>query len=192
MTTTEPATTARIRLEGALWDARASWAACVEALAVRYARVRPLDVAAVLEIEAPTVAESLSAQVAAIVSRLMAKAAEDRYRSALGIKCDLDRCLDEWTARGTVSAYELAQSDVPHQFLVPQKLFGRDHELGALRRAFEATCAGERTFMLVAGYAGATRGWERLYIEHVLGADTGADLDFLVGASGSEVTRESH
>ncbi|MGN6445536.1 IlvD/Edd family dehydratase [Amnibacterium sp.] len=45
---------------------------------------------------------------------------------------------------------------------------------------------------LVAGYASATRGWERLYIEHVQGADTGADLDFLVGASGSEVTRESH
>jgi len=45
---------------------------------------------------------------------------------------------------------------------------------------------------LVAGLASAKRGWERLYIEHVLGADTGADLDFLVGASGSEVTRESH
>jgi dihydroxy-acid dehydratase len=45
---------------------------------------------------------------------------------------------------------------------------------------------------LVAGYATATRGWERLYIEHVQGADKGADLDFLVGASGSEVTRESH
>ena len=45
---------------------------------------------------------------------------------------------------------------------------------------------------LVAGFASATRGWERLYIEHVQGADTGADLDFLVGASGAEVTRESH
>jgi dihydroxy-acid dehydratase len=36
------------------------------------------------------------------------------------------------------------------------------------------------------------RGWERLYIEHVLQAHEGADLDFLVGASGAEVTRESH
>ncbi|MGY6018878.1 hypothetical protein [Streptomyces spinosirectus] len=35
------------------------------------------------------------------------------------------------------------------------------------------------------------RGWERLYVDHVLQADTGADLDFLVGSSGSEVTRES-
>ena len=42
------------------------------------------------------------------------------------------------------------------------------------------------------GYARPGRGWERLYIDHVLQADTGADLDFLVGSSGSEVARESH
>jgi len=43
-----------------------------------------------------------------------------------------------------------------------------------------------------AAYANPTRGWERLYIDHVRQADTGADLDFLVGATGSEVGRESH
>jgi dihydroxy-acid dehydratase len=37
-----------------------------------------------------------------------------------------------------------------------------------------------------------TRGWYRLYIDTVLQADQGADLDFLVGNSSSEVTRESH
>jgi dihydroxy-acid dehydratase len=37
-----------------------------------------------------------------------------------------------------------------------------------------------------------TRGWYRLYIDHVLQADQGADLDFLVGKSSSEVLRESH
>jgi len=37
-----------------------------------------------------------------------------------------------------------------------------------------------------------TRGWTRLYTEHVLQADHGADLDFLVGAGGAEVPRESH
>jgi dihydroxy-acid dehydratase len=44
----------------------------------------------------------------------------------------------------------------------------------------------------VAGFASPKRGWERLYVDHVLQADTGADLDFLVGASGSEVSRDSH
>jgi dihydroxy-acid dehydratase len=41
-------------------------------------------------------------------------------------------------------------------------------------------------------YAAPTRGWERLYVDHVQQADTGADLDFLVGASGDAVSRESH
>ena len=36
------------------------------------------------------------------------------------------------------------------------------------------------------------RGWERLYIDHVMQADRGADLDFLVGSSGDQVTRDSH
>src|SRR5699024_5862931 len=40
--------------------------------------------------------------------------------------------------------------------------------------------------------AAPTRGWEKLYVEHVQQADTGADLDFLIGSSGSEVLRESH
>lgn len=38
----------------------------------------------------------------------------------------------------------------------------------------------------------ASRGYVNLYINHVLQADKGADLDFLVGNSGSTVTRDSH
>ena len=53
----------------------------------------------------------------------------------------------------------------------------------ARRTANEAT---------VAGFADPRRGWERLYVDHVLQADTGADLDFLIGSSGSKVSRESH
>jgi dihydroxy-acid dehydratase len=36
------------------------------------------------------------------------------------------------------------------------------------------------------------RGWYRLYFDHVTQADQGADLDFLIGASGADVPRESH
>ena len=42
------------------------------------------------------------------------------------------------------------------------------------------------------GFAQPRRGWERIYVDHVMQADTGADLDFLRGASGSKVSRESH
>jgi dihydroxy-acid dehydratase len=42
------------------------------------------------------------------------------------------------------------------------------------------------------GLARPSRGWERLYVDTVLGAETGADLDFLTGYSGDRVARESH
>jgi dihydroxy-acid dehydratase len=45
---------------------------------------------------------------------------------------------------------------------------------------------------MTAGFAAPRRGWERLYVDHVLQASEGADLDFLLGASGSAVTRDSH
>jgi dihydroxy-acid dehydratase len=41
-------------------------------------------------------------------------------------------------------------------------------------------------------YASPQRGWEKLYVQTVLQANTGADLDFLVGSSGDKVSRESH
>jgi dihydroxy-acid dehydratase len=44
----------------------------------------------------------------------------------------------------------------------------------------------------VSAYAQPLRGWERLYVETVQQANTGADLDFLLGSTGSAVSRESH
>ncbi|MGP5717021.1 IlvD/Edd family dehydratase [Brachybacterium tyrofermentans] len=56
----------------------------------------------------------------------------------------------------------------------------------------EELAAREPSAAMTGAFAAPTRGWERLYVDHVQQADTGADLDFLVGASGSEVARESH
>jgi dihydroxy-acid dehydratase len=52
--------------------------------------------------------------------------------------------------------------------------------------------AREPSPAFAAALARPTRGWEKLYVDHVLGAETGADLDFLVGASGDQVARDSH
>jgi dihydroxy-acid dehydratase len=52
--------------------------------------------------------------------------------------------------------------------------------------------AREPAAAMVEALARPERGWERLYVETVLGAETGADLDFLVGRSGDGVARESH
>jgi dihydroxy-acid dehydratase len=56
----------------------------------------------------------------------------------------------------------------------------------------EELAAREPSAEAAAGYARPTRGWELLYVNHVLQADTGVDLDILVGGSGSHVARESH
>jgi dihydroxy-acid dehydratase len=52
--------------------------------------------------------------------------------------------------------------------------------------------AREPSRALLESVARPLRGWERLYVDTVMGADTGADLDFLVGSSGDAVARESH
>jgi len=56
----------------------------------------------------------------------------------------------------------------------------------------EEFAAREPDQATVDAFARPSRGWERLYVDHVTQADTGADLDFLLGSSGSEVSRESH
>lgn len=40
--------------------------------------------------------------------------------------------------------------------------------------------------------AHSDRGWVKLYVQHVTGADKGADLDFLTGSSGDATPRHSH
>jgi len=52
--------------------------------------------------------------------------------------------------------------------------------------------AREPSPALTAALARPTRGWEKLYVDHVLGAEVGADLDFLLGSSGDHVARDSH
>jgi dihydroxy-acid dehydratase len=66
---------------------------------------------------------------------------------------------------------------------------GRRLDLDVPAEELAARTPNEAT---VTGFADPRRGWERLYVDHVMQADTGADLDFLRGGSGSAVSRESH
>ncbi|MCU1549479.1 MAG: dihydroxy-acid dehydratase [Glaciihabitans sp.] len=56
----------------------------------------------------------------------------------------------------------------------------------------EELASRKQSVVSEAAYAAPTRGWAKLYVDHVMQADTGADLDFLVGSSGDRVSRESH
>ncbi|MEG4309765.1 MULTISPECIES: protein kinase domain-containing protein [unclassified Microcoleus] len=72
-----------------------------------------------------------------IVMKLLAKTAEERYQSAAGLKFDLESCLNQLLATGTIAPFAIATRDKGSQLLIPQKLYGREQEVIELLAAFE-------------------------------------------------------
>ncbi|HEY9854039.1 MAG TPA: AAA family ATPase [Leptolyngbyaceae cyanobacterium] len=91
--------------------------------------------------------------IADIVMKLMAKTAEDRYQSALGIKADLEECLYQLNQNGNISHFRIAQQDISDKFQLPQKLYGREQEIETLLTAF-ARVTFQSEMILIAGYSG--------------------------------------
>ncbi|MDZ7950853.1 AAA family ATPase [Nostoc sp. DedQUE09] len=89
-----------------------------------------------------------------IVRKLMAKNAEDRYQSALGLKHDLITCLEQWRETGKHTWFDLGQRDISDRFLIPEKLYGRESEVKTLLEAFGYVANGGSQLMLVAGFSG--------------------------------------
>jgi len=92
--------------------------------------------------------------VSEIVAKLMAKNAEERYQSALGLKHDLECCLLAWKETGTIAPFNLGQEDRCDRFLIPEKLYGRESQVQTLLEAFERVSEGTAELMLVAGFSG--------------------------------------
>jgi serine/threonine protein kinase len=92
--------------------------------------------------------------VSDIVMKLLAKTAEERYQSALGLKADLEECLRKLQATGKIEDFMIGQLDLYSQFLIPQKLYGRKKEVATLIDAFERVSLGATEIMLVSGYSG--------------------------------------
>ncbi|MCF4966113.1 AAA family ATPase [Nostoc sp. CMAA1605] len=89
-----------------------------------------------------------------IVMKLMAKNAEDRYQSALGLKFDLEICLAQLQRTGEITDFEIGKRDICDRFLIPEKLYGRETEVKTLLQAFERVANGSTEMMLVAGFSG--------------------------------------
>ncbi|MEG4505539.1 AAA family ATPase [Microcoleus sp. F6_B4] len=92
--------------------------------------------------------------VSQIVSKLMAKNAENRYQTASGIKQDLEMCLVQLQATGNIQTFALGTRDITDRFLIPEKLYGRETEVFNLLAAFERVSTGSAEMMLVAGLSG--------------------------------------
>jgi PAS domain S-box-containing protein len=92
--------------------------------------------------------------VSQIVSKLMAKNAENRYQTAWGIKQDLEKCLVQLQATDSIEEFDLGTRDITDRFLIPEKLYGRETEVFNLLAAFERVSTGSAEMMLLAGFSG--------------------------------------
>src|SRR5262249_7056247 len=97
----------------------------------------------------------LPPMISAIVQKLLAKNAEDRYQTAAGVEADLGTCAAQWDAGGAILDFPLGRSDASSRLLVPEKLYGREAETAALLGAFEEVLKrGAPQLAVVSGYSG--------------------------------------
>ncbi|WP_224249931.1 trifunctional serine/threonine-protein kinase/ATP-binding protein/sensor histidine kinase [Hyalangium gracile] len=92
--------------------------------------------------------------LSAIVMKLLAKVAEERYQSAEGLKADLERCR-EAPVQDAREVFALGTQDMPRRFQLPQRLYGRDAQVSSLLQGFERVVrTGRPELFLVSGYSG--------------------------------------
>ncbi|HMJ42441.1 MAG TPA: serine/threonine-protein kinase PknK, partial [Pseudolabrys sp.] len=97
----------------------------------------------------------LPGPLSAIVMKLLAKTAEERYQTAAGVEADLRRCLAEWESHGRIEPFSLGGCDVSDRLLIPEKLYGREREIDTLLASFDRVVAnGTPELVLVSGYSG--------------------------------------
>ncbi|MGA7938243.1 MAG: serine/threonine-protein kinase PknK, partial [Kovacikia sp.] len=93
--------------------------------------------------------------VSDIIMKLLAKVAENRYQSALGVQADLERCWQQWETTGQISPFSLATQDISDRLQIPQKLYGREPEITQLLTLFDRVLTGGKPeLILVSGYSG--------------------------------------
>jgi PAS domain S-box-containing protein len=105
--------------------------------------------------------KELPTTISAIIMKLLAKTAEERYQTAAGVERDLRRCLTE-CENGRAGArpyrideFPLGEHDTRDRLLIPEKLYGRAREIETLLGSFDRVVAsGTPELALVSGYSG--------------------------------------
>src|SRR6266852_5442647 len=93
--------------------------------------------------------------VSAIIMKLLAKTAEERYQTAAGVESDVRCCLAEWETQRRIDEFPLGEHDIPDRLPIPEKLYGRASEIETLLTSFDRVVAGgRRELVLVSGYSG--------------------------------------
>ena len=100
------------------------------------------------------VKQDIPTAVSDIVMKMLAKTAEQRYNSALGVQADLQTCLKQWKISKKVKDLTLGAHDIKDRFQIPQKLYGREKQTAALLAGFDSVGQGRTEMFLVSGYSG--------------------------------------
>jgi predicted ATPase/signal transduction histidine kinase/ActR/RegA family two-component response regulator len=97
----------------------------------------------------------LPAVLSDIVAKLLAKAPDERYQSAVGLKHDLLRLAHQLETGGALERFELGASDVPLRLRVPERLYGRETQVAQLTSIFERVAlTGQPELTIVSGEPG--------------------------------------
>jgi PAS domain S-box-containing protein len=93
--------------------------------------------------------------ISAIIMKLLAKTAEERYQTAAGLESDLRRCLSAWESQRRIEHFPLGEHDKPDRLLIPEKLYGREREIETLLASLDRVVhSGTQELVLVSGYSG--------------------------------------
>lgn len=92
--------------------------------------------------------------ISAIILKLLAKNAEGRYQSSFGLKADLEKCLAAYDQEGKIDDFELVTRDITNDFIIPEKLYGREKEIQTLHSIFSPTSNLPIKLLLVEGPPG--------------------------------------
>ena len=99
--------------------------------------------------------DGIPASLSAIVMKLLAKSAEDRYQTAAGLEADLRRSRAQWEAHGRIDPFPLGAHDASDRLLITEELYGRETEIATLLAAFDrVVMLGTPELVLVSGYSG--------------------------------------
>ena len=102
----------------------------------------------------PNVHSDVPKVISDIIMKLLSKTAEDRYQTASGLNEDLNRCYRLFKEKGEIDAFDIGQKDVPDQFRIPVKLYGREEEISILHGEFKRAIGGEIRSVIIGGPPG--------------------------------------
>ncbi|MCA9662970.1 MAG: protein kinase, partial [Myxococcales bacterium] len=93
--------------------------------------------------------------VAAIILKLLAKMADERYQSADGLRHDLERCRERLGKDGAIAPFALGEHDRPPRLTFTDRLYGSEGLIHEFLAAFERASKGTREVVLFEGQTGA-------------------------------------